>query len=156
MVTTTGRIRPSCPCVWALNPLQNSMMFTPCWPSAGPTGGEGFAFPAAICSLTIAWTFFIYDALSQPLHLVVFELDRGRPPEHRHHDLHAAAFRIDVLHRALKVDEGAVDDADLVPPLEDRLRLGLLSAGLHLTHDLVHLIGAERDRARSGTHEARH
>ena len=27
----------------ALNALQNSMMFTPCWPSAGPTGGEGFA-----------------------------------------------------------------------------------------------------------------
>jgi hypothetical protein len=35
------------------------MMFTPCWPSAGPTGGEGFAFPAGSCSLTIPVTFFI-------------------------------------------------------------------------------------------------
>ena len=38
-------------CVRALNALQNSMMFTPCWPSAGPTGGDGFACPAGICSL---------------------------------------------------------------------------------------------------------
>ena len=34
------------------------MMLTPCWPSAGPTGGDGLAFPAGICSFTIAWTFF--------------------------------------------------------------------------------------------------
>ena len=43
--------------VCALNPLQNSMMLTPCWPSAGPTGGEGFALPAGIWSFTIAWIF---------------------------------------------------------------------------------------------------
>ena len=54
MVTTTGRIRPSWLPVWALKPLQNSMMLTPCWPSAGPTGGEGLALPAGICSFTIA------------------------------------------------------------------------------------------------------
>jgi hypothetical protein len=30
MVTTTGRIRPSWLPVWALKPLQNSMMLTPC------------------------------------------------------------------------------------------------------------------------------
>ena len=29
--------------VWALNALQKSMMFTPCWPKAGPTGGAGVA-----------------------------------------------------------------------------------------------------------------
>ena len=46
------------PCVEALNALQNSMMFTPCWPSAGPTGGLGFACPAGICSFTYACTFF--------------------------------------------------------------------------------------------------
>src|SRR5438477_3362192 len=44
--------------VFALNALQKSMMFTPCWPSAGPTGGAGVALPAGICSLTIALTFF--------------------------------------------------------------------------------------------------
>ena len=37
--------------VCALNCLQNSMMFTPCWPSAGPMGGEGFAEPAGTCNL---------------------------------------------------------------------------------------------------------
>src|ERR1700712_6073247 len=30
------------------------MMLTPCWPSAGPTGGAGGAAPALICSLTTA------------------------------------------------------------------------------------------------------
>ena len=46
-VITTGSIRPgSIFCVWALNALQNSMMFRPRWPSAGPMGGEGFALPA--------------------------------------------------------------------------------------------------------------
>src|SRR5436853_4324 len=60
MVMSTGTIRPSFAwaCVAALNSLQNPMMLTPCWPSAGPTGGEGFAFPAGSCSLTIPVTFF--------------------------------------------------------------------------------------------------
>src|SRR4029078_12976944 len=44
-------------CVWALNALQKSMMLTPCWPSAGPTGGAGLACPAGICSLMILMTF---------------------------------------------------------------------------------------------------
>src|ERR1700712_395064 len=30
------------------------MMLTPCWPSAGPTGGAGVPAPALICSLTTA------------------------------------------------------------------------------------------------------
>ncbi len=52
-VITTGIGRPfSTFCVCALNCLQNSMMFTPCWPSAGPIGGLGFAWPAGTCSLT--------------------------------------------------------------------------------------------------------
>src|ERR1700693_4182167 len=122
MVTTTGRMRPSWLPVCALKPLQNSMMLTPCWPSAGPTGGDGFALPAGIWSLTIAWTLFaitvclrsprsVRDARAlsplgsrtrsprtagssaaprralQALHLVVLELDRGRPAKHGHHDL---------------------------------------------------------------------
>ena len=29
-----------------LKALQNSMMFRPAWPRAGPMGGEGFACPA--------------------------------------------------------------------------------------------------------------
>jgi hypothetical protein len=47
-------ISPSCPAVLALKFLQKSMMFTPCGPSAVPTGGAGVALPAAIWSFTIA------------------------------------------------------------------------------------------------------
>ena len=34
--------------VRALKVLQNSMMLTPCWPSARPTGGAGLAWPPGI------------------------------------------------------------------------------------------------------------
>ena len=36
--------------VWALNCLQNSMMLSPRWPSAGPIGGDGLADPAGTCN----------------------------------------------------------------------------------------------------------
>src|SRR5213592_1370473 len=51
-------MRPFWSAVWALNALQNSMMLTPCCPSAGPTGGAGFACPPGICSLIMVRTFF--------------------------------------------------------------------------------------------------
>ena len=57
-VISTGMIVPASACVCALNALQNSMMLTPCWPSAGPTGGAGLAAPAGIWSLIIVRTFF--------------------------------------------------------------------------------------------------
>jgi hypothetical protein len=38
--------------------LQKSMLFTPLLPRAGPTGGEGEAWPAPTMSLTI-WSFCI-------------------------------------------------------------------------------------------------
>jgi len=41
--------------------LQKAMMLTPWGARAGPIGGAGFAFPAWICSLTIAFTFFATD-----------------------------------------------------------------------------------------------
>ena len=51
-VITTGTGMPgSMPWVAALNSLQNSMMFRPRWPSAGPIGGDGLALPAGTCSL---------------------------------------------------------------------------------------------------------
>src|SRR6266702_5881055 len=34
------------------------MMFRPRWPSAGPTGGDGLALPAGICSLIKPMIFF--------------------------------------------------------------------------------------------------
>src|ERR1019366_3729205 len=58
-VMTTGRTRPgSMPCVCALKALQNSMMLSPRWPSAGPIGGEGFALPAGTCNLMKPTIFF--------------------------------------------------------------------------------------------------
>ena len=39
-VITTGMIRSPLSAVLALNSLVNCTMFTPCCPSAGPTGGE--------------------------------------------------------------------------------------------------------------------
>ena len=36
--------------VAALNVLQNSIIFRPACPKAGPIGGDGFAWPAGTCS----------------------------------------------------------------------------------------------------------
>src|SRR5712692_1042717 len=60
IVITTGMIRPSWSLadVFALNALQNSIILTPCGPSAVPTGGAGVALPAGICNFTIPVTFF--------------------------------------------------------------------------------------------------
>src|SRR3990170_906497 len=67
MVSSTGTTCPICAWVASLYALQNSMMLTPCWPSAVPTGGAGVACPARIWSLTTASTFFF--AISS-LHLL--------------------------------------------------------------------------------------
>jgi hypothetical protein len=58
---TAGMISPCWSAVRALNALQNSMMLTPCWPSAGPTGGDGFAAPAGHWSFTTATIFLAMD-----------------------------------------------------------------------------------------------
>jgi hypothetical protein len=63
-VISTGVIRPFWSAVCALNALQNSMMLTPCWPSAGPTGGAGLAWPPGICSLIRVRTFFAIASYS--------------------------------------------------------------------------------------------
>src|SRR4051795_3198418 len=71
-VMTTGIVTPMSPEVWALNAFTNSMMLMPCWPSAGPTGGAGEAWPPGACSLIVVRTFL---AMSDLLHLVVADLD---------------------------------------------------------------------------------
>src|SRR6185503_16944156 len=55
---------PSSLAVLALKFLQKSMMFSPCGPSAVPTGGAGVALPAAICSFTDVMIFFAIVSLS--------------------------------------------------------------------------------------------
>src|SRR5262245_65696842 len=108
------------------------MMLTPCCPSAGPTGGDGLALPAGICSFTIACTFF---AMSEPFDLVVLEFDRGEPPEDGDHHLQLSALGIEVVDGPLEVDERPLDHADLVALLERRLELRLLRPLLHLLED---------------------
>src|SRR5881397_2157541 len=60
-------MRPFSCAVCALYALQNSMMLTPCWPRAGPTGGAGLAIPALICSLMTAASFFFFGGISLPV-----------------------------------------------------------------------------------------
>src|SRR5436190_3625311 len=57
-VITIGITVPVSLWVCALNALQNSMMLMPCWPSAGPTGGVGLAWPPSACSVIVVKTFF--------------------------------------------------------------------------------------------------
>src|SRR5206468_8328323 len=75
-VINTGMIRSPSLAVRALNSLQNCMMFKPCCPRAGPTGGAGFAFPAGHCSLMIAVTFFMTKLAGGP---EGEELAKGQP-----------------------------------------------------------------------------
>src|SRR5688500_6282012 len=58
-VITTGMIMSPCDADLELKSLQNAMMLTPCWPRAGPTGGEGLALPAGSCSFTYPVIFFM-------------------------------------------------------------------------------------------------
>src|SRR3954466_5169980 len=103
---------PAEDCVASLYCRQKSMMFTPCCPSAVPTGGAGVAAPALICSLTTAMTFFfgampVHLLRSQrpgrtglPLYLrdlVEAELDRGLPVEDVHEDLQLALVHVDLV-----------------------------------------------------------
>src|SRR3990172_5564554 len=133
------------------------MMFTPCWPSAGPTGGAGFALPAGIWSLTIAWIFFISRRTPlEALHLVVLEINRGQSAEEPDHHLQPAALRIHVLNRPREVDERPLAHAHLVALGEDGLRLGLLGPLLHLAEDFLHFFRGEGNGPGPRSHEPRH
>src|SRR3954471_3426487 len=98
------------------------MMLTPCWPSAGPTGGDGFAFPAGSCSFTIPVTFFAIapaprgssgPGLQRPgtshsgelrfLDLHEIELDRGGAAEDGDQHPHAALVGVHFLDGAVEV-----------------------------------------------------
>src|SRR5262245_22386560 len=57
-VITTGILRSPMFAVFALNCLQNSIIFTPCGPSAVPIGGAGLALPAGTWSLIYPVIFF--------------------------------------------------------------------------------------------------
>src|SRR5215475_3170103 len=110
-------MRPSSFEVFALKFLQKSMMFTPCGPSAVPTGGAGVALPAWIWSFTIACTFFAMISSGPPkggpyvrpitrrgrlqpahplnlLYLQKIQFDGRRAAEDRHHHLQRVLVEI--------------------------------------------------------------
>src|SRR5438105_3489063 len=98
-------MRPFSCCVWALNALQNSMMLTPCWPSAGPTGGAGFACPPGIWSLMSVRTFLAMSV--QLLHLVEPKFYRHLALEDVHEHLQLLCVGVDVHDLAVEVRERA-------------------------------------------------
>src|SRR5436309_1542070 len=148
---------PACAAVRALKFFTKSMMLTPAWPRAGPTGGAGVAAPAGICSLIIPVIFLaIPNPRSELLHLREIQLDRRLPAEDRHHDLERVAIEVDLVHHAGEVVEGAVGDAHRLRLLEHVLRLRLLLGRDHLLEDVVDLVLGERRRLLAGADEARH
>src|SRR6201993_2417973 len=107
-------MRPFSCAVCALKALQNSMMLTPCWPSAGPTGGAGFACPPGICSLMSVRTFFanLRTLLVDLLHLVERELDRHLALEDVDEHLELLRVRVDVDDLAVEVAQRPRRDLD--------------------------------------------
>src|SRR5438093_7614028 len=159
----TGMIMPSpALAVWALKFLQKSMMFTPCCPSAGPTGGAGVALPAGMCSLTYPTIFL---AISRPrvpsgdlelLDLQEIQFDGRRSPEDRDHHLQRRPVLVDLVHETGEVGERAIHDAHRVPSLEVEFRLRLLRRDRDLIDDAVHLLLGERRRLEPRAYEAGH
>src|SRR3989337_2363380 len=111
--------------VRALNCLQNSMMLTPCWPSAGPMGGDGLALPAGTWSLMNPLIFFILlAALSlRLLYLGKIQLDGRRSPEDGDIHAHLLLFGLHLDHSAGEVRERAIDHSNGLRLLERHPRL---------------------------------
>src|ERR1043166_3884673 len=118
-------------------------MFTPCWPSAGPTGGAGVHWPPTTCSLIFALiSFFAMNAFrgsksapgarSDRLDLPVLELHGGRPAEDRDDHLDETLVRDDLVDDAVEALEGAFLDLDGLALLELDLDLRLLLRALHV------------------------
>src|SRR5580704_8294598 len=157
---TTGMTRPASALVTALNSLQKAMMLTPCWPSAGPTGGAGLACPAGICSLICPTAFFAINyrikmgngAGSALLHLPVFEFDGRVAPENVHRHLELAALRVDLLNHTAEVEEGTVVDLHGLADFKIDLGLLVFLGSGDLLLDLLDLV--ERSGVRSlATHK---
>src|ERR687888_1178858 len=120
-------MRPFSCAVCALNALQNSMMLTPCWPSAGPTGGAGFAWPPGIWSLMSVRTFLATVRSVQLLHLVECELHGDLALEDVDEHLQLLGVRVDVDDLAVEVGERARRDLDRLA--ERELHLGARALG---------------------------
>src|ERR671923_331270 len=109
--------------------LTNSMMFTPCCPSAGPTGGAADACPAGSWSLSLVRTFFAIESLLQLRDLIERQLYRRLPPEEIEENGDLLLVHLDGVHGTAVAVERAGNDADdladLVIELRTRTLLGL-------------------------------
>src|SRR5664280_573270 len=166
MQISTGMIDPRWFSVAALYCLQKSIVWTPCGPSAVPTGGAGVAPPAGSWILTTVRTRFFggigYVSLPrsaglQLCDLAEFELDRGLPAEDVDQHLELELVFVDLCDLAGEVRERTFLDPDRLPHLvlEARTaplgrRLGSLDLDLQ---DALDLAARQRRRLGARTHE---
>src|SRR5688500_197140 len=131
------------------------MMFTPCWPSAGPTGGAGLAAPAGTWSLTNPETFFAIGLVA--LQLGVVQFDRGRTSEQADFHLDLAFVVVDLLYGAREIREWAFRDFHHLT-ISERYFFLRLELFFHRSEaeDLVHFVVAQWLRFRAGAHELDH
>src|SRR5574344_1164019 len=109
----TGSTFPARSCVCALNFLQNSIMFTPLEPSAGPTGGEGLAAPPLICNLinpAISLAIMIYYLFFFNLNKA--QLKQGLPAEDFYHHFQFLLVFNDFFHGSVESVEWSVNYLD--------------------------------------------
>src|SRR5256714_13285077 len=151
-VISTGVMRPFSCAVCALKALQNSMMLTPCWPSAGPTGGAGFACPPGIWSLMSVRTFLAMRSV-QLLHLFERELHRNLTLEDVDEHLQLLGVRVDVDDLAVEVGERAGGYLHRLAEGEHHLRARPVAGGRAGVQDPVDLGLRERDGLRAGADE---
>src|SRR3954466_15326417 len=159
------------------------MMLTPCWPSAGPTGGAGVAAPALIWSLMTAvnrflggmtsfyrWWISSYRGrlgASDLADLVERQLDGRLAAEDGDQDLQLLLLGVDLVDRCGEGRERAVHDRDRLADLEvddggrGRGRRGGLATGGagslrrgHRHQDLDDLVDAQRGGLGGGADEA--
>src|ERR1700730_3647372 len=152
MEISTGMMLPRWLSVAALYWRTKSMMFTPCGPSAVPTGGAGVAWPAGSCTLTTAASLFLLGGIRVFPYLYLGWLDLCDLVERQLHRRFAAedgdqhlellSVRIDLVHGGGKRRERAVHNGNRLTDLEfhrgrprglrllrPRLRLGGEQAG---------------------------
>src|ERR1022692_322350 len=141
MVISTGMMFPRWDSVAALYCLTNSMMLTPCGPSAVPTGGAGVAAPAFSCTLTSATIFFFLGAICFPylsyfLHQFLTSLPNGSG------GVTAGCLPPVAAADPIRLPGGRSELADLIEGQLDRRlatedrheHLELLSIGIDLAH----------------------
>src|SRR5512136_307404 len=173
MVISTGTTVPIILAVRALYSLQKAIIFKPCWPRAGPTGGAGLALPAWICSLTTAFTFLAILTNPPPQIITAQHYCRARigrwlhpfnlqkvyfywrlAAKHADQHAHAGAVGINGIHCAHKVLKRSLDDAHFLPFSKADLDLGRF--GFHALEDFVDFFLAQRNGLGARPHEIGH